>query len=562
MALFDALIDDMASRFSLGSDAAQLVREGLSLIAAEQGGVGSFLDLFRKAGLAPQVSVWLGQANAPALATQDLERVIGTSALGGIASRLGLSQPAVTTALAYCVPKLIGLLTPDGVVPTALPAEVTNFLAPPGGQVTPSQISSARRASSEQTTPDSRVSARSSILPGWLWPVLAAVALLLIGWRLWPTLTPKPAESPIAQAPAPAPTAQAPAPATAEATGPAPAAQAPAPKIAASTAQAPAPVPTPATGPVTQAPAPEPTTTPTAQAPAPATAEATTAATPAASPAPATTPSPASTPTAAVPPEPATLALDNENGVVHYSGAVHDDQTRTSILEALKAAFGADKLKGEVAVDANRDVAPWLANLRAALDALKSPNVEAIFDGGSVSVGGAIPDADREKVMSSIKSALGADFAVGTLEDKLKELASSANTKALAALGDLPTNFGATDIVAVLNHSVINFPSGGAEVPASALDFLAKAAAGLKKLPASYVFEIAGYTDNTGDAAANLALSQKRAEAIRDVLVKAGVPADMLVAKGYGSADPIASNDDPQGRRRNRRIEYHIAKAR
>ncbi len=428
--------------------------------------------------------------------------------------------------------------------------------------VAPSQISSARRASSEQTTPDSRVSARSSILPGWLWPVLAAVALLLIGWRLWPTLTPKPAESPIAQAPAPAPTAQAPAPATAEATSPAPAAQAPAPKIAASTAQAPAPVPTPATGPVTQAPAPEPTTTPTAQAPAPATAEATTAATPAASPAPATTPSPASTPTAAVPPEPATLALDNENGVVHYSGAVHDDQTRTSILEALKAAFGADKLKGEVAVDANRDVAPWLANLRAALDALKSPNVEAIFDGGSVSVGGAIPDADREKVMSSIKSALGADFAVGTLEDKLKELASSANTKALAALGDLPTNFGATDIVAVLNHSVINFPSGGAEVPASALDFLAKAAAGLKKLPASYVFEIAGYTDNTGDAAANLALSQKRAEAIRDVLVKAGVPADMLVAKGYGSADPIASNDDPQGRRRNRRIEYHIAKAR
>ena len=390
--------------------------------------------------------------------------------------------------------------------------------------------------------------------------MLAAVALLLIGWRLWPTLTPKPAESPIAQAPAP--TTQAPPPATAETTSPAPAAQAPAPTIAASTAQAPAPAPTPATGPVTQAPAPEPTTAPTAQAPAPTTAETTTAAAPAASPAPATTPSPASTPTAAVPPEPATLALDNENGVVHYSGAVHDDYTRTSILEALKAAFGADKLKGEVAVDANRDVAPWLANLRAALDALKSPNVEAIFDGGSVSVGGAIPDADREKVMSSIKSALGADFAVGTLEDKLKELASSANTKALAALGDLPTNFGATDIVAILNHSVINFPSGGAEVPATALDFLAKAAAGLKKLPASYVFEIAGYTDNTGDAAANLALSQKRAEAIRDVLVKAGVPADMLVAKGYGSADPIASNDDPQGRRRNRRIEYHIAKAR
>ena len=114
MALFDALIDDMASRFRLGSNAAPLVREGLSLIAASQGGIGGFLDLFRKAGFATQVSAWLGQPNPPALATQDLERVIGTSALGGIASRLGLSQPAVTTALAYCVPKLIGLLTPGG----------------------------------------------------------------------------------------------------------------------------------------------------------------------------------------------------------------------------------------------------------------------------------------------------------------------------------------------------------------------------------------------------------------------------------------------------------------
>ena len=89
MALFDALIDDMASRFRLGSNAAPLVREGLSLIAASQGGVGGFLDLFRKAGFATQVSAWLGQPNPPALATQDLERVIGTSALGGIASRRG-----------------------------------------------------------------------------------------------------------------------------------------------------------------------------------------------------------------------------------------------------------------------------------------------------------------------------------------------------------------------------------------------------------------------------------------------------------------------------------------
>jgi OmpA-OmpF porin, OOP family len=75
------------------------------------------------------------------------------------------------------------------------------------------------------------------------------------------------------------------------------------------------------------------------------------------------------------------------------------------------------------------------------------------------------------------------------------------------------------------------------------------------------VLEIAGYTDNTGDAAANVTLSQQRADAVRNVLVLAGVDPSMLVAKGYGSANPIASNDTLDGRFRNRRIEYHVLKS-
>jgi OmpA-OmpF porin, OOP family len=75
------------------------------------------------------------------------------------------------------------------------------------------------------------------------------------------------------------------------------------------------------------------------------------------------------------------------------------------------------------------------------------------------------------------------------------------------------------------------------------------------------VLEIAGYTDNTGDPAANVALSQQRADAIRNALIHAGVDPSMLVAKGYGSANPIASNDLLEGRFRNRRIEYHILKS-
>ena len=74
------------------------------------------------------------------------------------------------------------------------------------------------------------------------------------------------------------------------------------------------------------------------------------------------------------------------------------------------------------------------------------------------------------------------------------------------------------------------------------------------------MLEIAGYTDDTGNAQENVALSQRRADAVREALIKEGADPDMLIAKGYGSADPIASNDTAEGRFRNRRIEYHVVK--
>jgi outer membrane protein OmpA-like peptidoglycan-associated protein len=118
----------------------------------------------------------------------------------------------------------------------------------------------------------------------------------------------------------------------------------------------------------------------------------------------------------------------------------------------------------------------------------------------------------------------------------------------------------ASRLVAALNDSVISFAYKSAEVPASTREFLRKAANDLKQLPTGNVVEIAGYTDNSGDEALNVALSQRRADAVRNALIKFGAAPDMLVAKGYGSADPIVSNDTREGRNRNRRIEYHIVK--
>jgi OOP family OmpA-OmpF porin len=68
--------------------------------------------------------------------------------------------------------------------------------------------------------------------------------------------------------------------------------------------------------------------------------------------------------------------------------------------------------------------------------------------------------------------------------------------------------------------------------------------------------EIAGHTD--GDDAADQALSEKRAQAVVDYLVKAGLPADRFTAVGYGSSQPVASNGSDEGKAQNRRIEFVV----
>ncbi|AHJ99632.1 OmpA family protein [Hymenobacter swuensis] len=76
----------------------------------------------------------------------------------------------------------------------------------------------------------------------------------------------------------------------------------------------------------------------------------------------------------------------------------------------------------------------------------------------------------------------------------------------------------------------------------------------LREQPAMRL-EIAGHTDNVGEAALNLRLSRQRARVVRQYLVQQGIDSVRLAARGYGGTRPVADNRDPQQRPRNRRVE-------
>jgi outer membrane protein OmpA-like peptidoglycan-associated protein/uncharacterized protein YidB (DUF937 family) len=116
--------------------------------------------------------------------------------------------------------------------------------------------------------------------------------------------------------------------------------------------------------------------------------------------------------------------------------------------------------------------------------------------------------------------------------------------------------------VEALNHdlsdAVLNFATGSAVLPEASRPVLQEAATKIEALPAGTVIEIGGHTDNTGAADANVALSQQRADAVRNALIQDGVKPEMLTAKGYGPNKPADSNDTAQGRLANRRTEFTI----
>ena len=105
----------------------------------------------------------------------------------------------------------------------------------------------------------------------------------------------------------------------------------------------------------------------------------------------------------------------------------------------------------------------------------------------------------------------------------------------------------------------LTFKTGSATITNTSFKFLDDIAEYMKANP-SFSLSIVGHTDNTGSDEYNQKLSEDRAESVKSYLVKKGVGEISITAEGKGESEPIADNNTPEGRDKNRRVVFSVTK--
>ncbi|WP_116136614.1 OmpA family protein [Trinickia diaoshuihuensis] len=231
---------------------------------------------------------------------------------------------------------------------------------------------------------------------------------------------------------------------------------------------------------------------------------------------------------------------DAAPGQVVASGKVPDEATHSAVLARLRETYGAANVVDQIEVGSVSTPPNWSANVQKLL----GPQLKQIskgqlkIDGTQIDVKGEVSnEALRQQVASDMATALNPTY---TIHNGLRVSASEQGM-----------------LDSTLANRTIEFETGAATLTPEGRAILDQMAAVLLKLPGKTV-EIIGHTDNSGNRASNIALSQARADAVKGYLVTKGVAPRSMATMGVGPDQPIASNDTNEGRARNRRIEFRV----
>ncbi|HTY28470.1 MAG TPA: OmpA family protein [Mycobacterium sp.] len=257
----------------------------------------------------------------------------------------------------------------------------------------------------------------------------------------------------------------------------------------------------------------------------------------------------------------APLSIIRNGNDFTLTGDLPDLSVKTSLLDALKAALGGgvnliDKLDIKAGVSAP-DFSGLGALFKAAVDI---PDFNFDLSAGTLTLTGTAPS---DEVKAAVEAAAKAAWPNVTIVNNIVVKAgipsgvpsAPATPTATAPSGDCGSL--QSDIASALT-APINFETDGFTLTPATQQMLSAVAAKIKACPTAKI-AVTGYTDNTGNDAINIPLSNNRAKSVGDYLVSQGVSAAEVTTSGQGAANPVASNDTEAGRAQNRRVEITVS---
>jgi outer membrane protein OmpA-like peptidoglycan-associated protein len=258
--------------------------------------------------------------------------------------------------------------------------------------------------------------------------------------------------------------------------------------------------------------------------------------------------------------------------LMHAEDVYRQKQNKASIEAAAKEATETAEearlmaVKQKAEDDAQAEAAAREAKARADADAEAKRRAEA--EAARVQAEQAKAEAEKAKAEAEAvaqQQLLAADTekakAAAAQSESLRQQAENEKQELRARLlqqlnSILATRDSARGLIA--NMSDVLFRSGSFELLPAARERLAKVSGIVLAYPSLHL-AVEGHTDSVGSDEYNQSLSERRAQSVRDYFVQQGIGADAVEARGFGKTDPIASNDTPDGRQQNRRVELVLS---
>lgn len=225
---------------------------------------------------------------------------------------------------------------------------------------------------------------------------------------------------------------------------------------------------------------------------------------------------------------------------VVVSGVVPDEATRQAILNRVREVYGRERVVDQLGVAATTAPANWVDYVQKLVTSdLKGVQRGHLrISGNTVElVGETDSAATREKIVGNMAASLNPTY---TVNNKLQ-------------IVEAPQ----ARIDSILIGKIVEFESGSAVLTPVGRQVLDELVPVLKTLNGRRI-QIIGHTDASGLRQSNVALSQARAAAVKNYLVANNLPPGALQTLGAGPDQPLVSNETPEGRAKNRRIEFKV----